>query len=82
MSSAKGLEFDVVIMTALEEGLVPFYWSTQDPKELAEERRKFYVSITRARREVHLLYSGWFTWPSGATRYDGPSRFLVELGLA
>ncbi|MPZ68785.1 MAG: AAA family ATPase [Actinobacteria bacterium] len=82
MSSAKGLEFDVVIMTALEEGLVPFYWSTQDPKELAEERRKFYVSITRARREVHLLYSGWFTWPSGASRHDGPSRFLVELGLA
>lgn len=81
MSSAKGLEFDVVILTGLEEGLVPFWPSTRDPKEMAEERRKFYVSITRARQSVHLLYSGWFTWPSGDTAYDGPSRFLRELGL-
>jgi DNA helicase II / ATP-dependent DNA helicase PcrA len=81
MSSAKGLEFDVVILTGLEEGLVPFWSSTKDPRELAEERRKFYVSITRARRAVHLLYSGWFTWKSGASVHDGPSRFLSELGL-
>jgi len=81
MSSAKGLEFDVVILTGLEEGLVPFWLSTKDPRELAEERRKFYVSITRARRAVHLLYSGWFTWKSGASVHDGPSRFLSELGL-
>ncbi len=81
MSSAKGLEFDVVILLGLDEGLVPFWPSTKDPRELAEERRKFYVSITRARRSVHLLYSGWFVWKSGATRHDGPSRFLVELGL-
>lgn len=81
MSSAKGLEFDVVILVGLEEGLVPFWTSIREPRELAEERRKFYVSITRARRAVHLLYSGWFAWKSGARVHDGPSRFLIELGL-
>ncbi len=52
MSSAEGLEFDSVILTGLEEGLVPFFRSKKDPKELAEERRKFYILITRARQFV------------------------------
>ena len=49
----------------------------------AADRRKFYVSLTRARHAVHIFYSGWFQWkPGGRINDDGPRRFLRELGLA
>lgn len=81
MTSSKGLEFDVVVMIGIEEGKVPFFSSTG--ARLEEDRRKFYVSLTRARHAVHILYSGWFVWErSGRINRDGPSRFLRELGLA
>lgn len=81
MTSSKGLEFDVVVMVGVEEGKIPFFNSRG--AELEEDRRKFYVSLTRARHAVHIFYSGWFSWrPGGRINRDGPSRFLRDLGLA
>jgi len=81
MSSSKGLEFDVVVLVGIEDGKIPFFNSTG--AALDEDRRKFYVSLTRARHAVHIFYSGWFRWKtSGRINNDGPSRFLRELGLA
>ena len=69
---AKGLEFDAVFLPRLEEGELPFKRSKTD-EAIAEERRLFYVGITRARE--HLMLS-WSVGPRSA-----PSRFLEELGL-
>jgi len=81
MTASKGLEFDVIIMLGVEHGKIPFFSSTG--AELAEDRRKFYVSLTRARHAVHIFYSGWFRWKAGGrVNNDGPSQFLRELGLA
>lgn len=80
MSSSKGLEFEIVIMLGLDQGKMPHFASLRNARELAEDRRKFYVSLTRARREVVVLYSGFVEWPRG-TRRDGPSQFLREVGL-
>jgi DNA helicase-2/ATP-dependent DNA helicase PcrA len=80
MTSSKGLEFDIVIMVGIEEGKIPFWNATQ--AEIDEDRRKFYVSVTRARESVHIFFSGWFQWrPGGRVNQDGPSRFVRELGL-
>lgn len=81
MTSSKGLEFDVVLILGMEEGVVPHFSSVRNPKDLQEERRKFYVSITRARDEVEIFYSGFTLWPSGEPNFCGPSRFLKEIGL-
>jgi DNA helicase-2/ATP-dependent DNA helicase PcrA len=81
MTASKGLEFDVILMLGVEDGKIPFFSSTG--AALEEDRRKFYVSLTRARHAVHIFYSGWFRWKtSGRVNNDGPSRFLRELGLA
>ena len=55
--SAKGLEFPVVFLTGLEDGLFPLYNSLHDKNELEEERRLFYVGLTRAKQNVFLLYA-------------------------
>ncbi|MCY2950710.1 MAG: ATP-dependent helicase [Planctomycetota bacterium] len=78
LHSAKGLEFDVVVMMALEEGKVPDYRSNTDAK-LREDRRLFYVGLTRARHEVHLVYSGWYANAYGRRFNNGPSRFVTEV---
>jgi len=80
MSSSKGLEFDHVFIVALEEGKLPFFASAKGSAEWAEDRRKFYVSFTRARESVDVLYSGWYETPYG-TKRNGPSVFLREAGL-
>jgi DNA helicase-2/ATP-dependent DNA helicase PcrA len=80
MTSAKGLEFDVIIMLGLDEGHIPHASSVDKPEELAEEKRKFYVSLTRARHEVHMFYSG-FTERRGRRSMRGPSRFLRQIGV-
>ena len=75
--SAKGLEYDVVIMVGMEQGLLPSYWALKN-KKISEERRKFYVAMTRARHEVHLLWSGWYL-SKGMVRRKGESQFVTEV---
>ena len=57
LHSAKGLEFPVVFLTGLEEGVFPHARSLEDPDELEEERRLCYVGLTRARERLHLTYA-------------------------
>ena len=76
--SAKGLEFDCVFITGLEEGLFPHENSAADPDGLEEERRLMYVAITRARKRLYLSFSQ-ARMLHGQTRYRTKSRFLDEL---
>jgi len=76
--SAKGLEFDCVFISGLEEGLFPHENSMSDPAGLEEERRLMYVAITRARRRLYLSHSQTRLL-HGQTRYNVRSRFFDEL---
>ena len=80
MTSSKGLEFDHVFIAAVEQGRLPYYSSRYQTPPWFEDRRKFYVSFTRARESVDVIYSGWYHAPFGVKR-DGPSVFLFESGL-
>ena len=78
LHAAKGLEYPVVFLTGLEDGVFPHLRALGDPAELQEERRLAYVGITRARQRLYLsrahLRSAW-----GQTSYNPPSRFLDEV---
>ena len=78
LHTAKGLEFPVVFLTGLEDGVFPHLRSLGDTRELEEERRLAYVGITRARQRLYLsravTRSAW-----GQPAYNPPSRFLEEL---
>ena len=76
--SAKGLEFDAVFITGLEEGLFPHENSASDLDGLEEERRLMYVAITRARKRLYLSFSQ-SRMLHGQTRYSVKSRFFDEL---
>ncbi len=76
--SAKGLEFDAVFITGLEEGLFPHENSLADAAGLEEERRLMYVAITRARKRLYLSFSQT-RMLHGQTRYNVKSRFFDEL---
>ena len=76
--SSKGLEFDVVFITGLEEGLFPHENSMSDIDGLEEERRLMYVAITRARQRLYLSHAQT-RMLHGQTRYHVRSRFLEEL---
>jgi DNA helicase-2/ATP-dependent DNA helicase PcrA len=76
--SAKGLEFDCVFITGLEEGLFPHENALSDFDGLEEERRLMYVAITRARRRLYLSHSQT-RMLHGQTRYNIKSRFFDEL---
>ena len=76
--SAKGLEFDSVFITGLEEGLFPHENSVMEPNGLEEERRLMYVAITRARQRLYLSLAQT-RMLHGQTRYNMRSRFLDEL---
>lgn len=79
LHSAKGLEFPVVFMPGVEEGLFPSYMSlTEGDDKLEEERRLCYVGITRAREKLYILYADQRTM-FGRTQYSSPSRFINEL---
>jgi DNA helicase-2/ATP-dependent DNA helicase PcrA len=75
---AKGLEFPVVFLTGLEDGIFPHLRSLTDPDALEEERRLCYVGITRARERLYLCHA-WCRQLFGATNYNPPSRFLEEI---
>ncbi|RME36644.1 MAG: hypothetical protein D6793_05425 [Thermoflexia bacterium] len=78
LHSAKGLEFPVVFIVGLEEGMLPHNRSLDDPEALAEERRLFYVGITRARDRLFLTYSfRRARWGEHETNI--PSRFLEDI---
>jgi len=79
--SAKGLEFDAVFITGLEEGLFPHENSVSDVDGLEEERRLMYVAITRARKRLYLSFSQTRLL-HGQTRYNIKSRFFDELPAA
>ena len=76
--AAKGLEFDCVFITGLEEGLFPHENSMNDHNGLEEERRLMYVAITRARKRLYLSHSQT-RMLHGQTRYNIRSRFVDEL---
>ncbi len=76
--SAKGLEFDAVFITGIEEGLFPHEQSLSDADGVEEERRLMYVAITRARRRLYLSFSQT-RMLHGQTRYNVKSRFFDEL---
>ncbi|MBN2622613.1 MAG: ATP-binding domain-containing protein [Acidimicrobiales bacterium] len=78
LHSAKGLEFPVVFLIGLEDGVFPHLRSLTEPDQLEEERRLAYVGITRARRRLYLTHA-WSRSLFGGTQYNPPSRFLDEI---
>ncbi|HEV7605469.1 MAG TPA: 3'-5' exonuclease, partial [Candidatus Limnocylindrales bacterium] len=78
LHAAKGLEFPVVFIAGLEEGLFPHSRALDDEKELEEERRLAYVGITRAKRRLYLSHA-WRRATWGMGQASVPSRFLMEI---
>ena len=78
LHTAKGLEFDTVFLTGMEDGMFPHMRALTDPNELEEERRLAYVGITRARKRLYLSRSQ-VRVTFGAPAYNPPSRFLEEV---
>ena len=76
--SAKGLEFPVVFIIGMEEGIFPHYRSLTEPSELEEERRLCYVGMTRAKKRLYLV-SAEERLIFGENWYNGPSRFIEEI---
>lgn len=76
--AAKGLEFPIVFLLGMEDGVFPHQRSLGDPRQLEEERRLAYVGITRARERLYLTHS-WSRNLWGSTQYNPPSRFLDEI---
>lgn len=78
LHTAKGLEFPVVFVVGMEDGVFPHLRSLGEPDELEEERRLAYVGITRARERLYLTHA-WCRTLWGNTQYNPPSRFLEEI---
>ena len=78
LHTAKGLEFPIVFMVGMEDGVFPHLRSLGEPQELEEERRLAYVGITRARERLYLT-NAWSRSLWGNTQYNPPSRFLEEI---
>ena len=76
--AAKGLEFKSVFVVGLEENLFPSYMSLSDPDQLDEERRLFYVAITRAEEYLTLSFAN-SRYQYGQMRFNDPSRFVEEI---
>ncbi|NLJ19449.1 ATP-dependent helicase [Globicatella sulfidifaciens] len=78
--AAKGLEFDYVFVASVNQGIFPDYRSIDNPRSLEEERRNFFVAITRTKKKLYLSYTiqrkTRFSY-----RYHEPSQFLFEVGL-
>jgi len=78
---AKGLEFPIVFIVGMEDGIFPHFRSMTDTHELEEERRLAYVGITRAQRRLYLTHA-WSRTLFGQTNFNPPSRFLGEIPAA
>ncbi len=78
LHGAKGLEFPVVVMLGMEDGIFPHMRSMTDPDEMEEERRLAYVGITRAQERLYVTHA-WARMLFGQTQYNPPSRFLDEI---
>jgi DNA helicase-2/ATP-dependent DNA helicase PcrA len=78
LHAAKGLEFPVVFIAGCEDGLLPLRWNVQSEAELAEERRLFYVGMTRARQRLILSYVQKRYW-QGEQQARDPSPFLKDI---
>lgn len=81
LHGAKGLEFDLLFLVGVEEDLLPHRGSRDEQEALEEERRLFYVGMTRARRHLHLSYACQRTG-RGQAVITAPSRFLDEIPRA
>ncbi len=85
LHSAKGLEFPVIIITGLEDGLLPISRAIENKQDLEEERRLFYVGMTRAKDHLFLLWAkrrfGFQNSEYGMAYKNVPSRFLREIPL-
>ncbi len=79
LHSSKGLEFPVVFIAGVEEGLLPFYTNVIDRPALEEERRLMYVGITRAQSKLFLSMAQ-MRYRFGESAFASPSRFLSEIG--
>jgi DNA helicase-2/ATP-dependent DNA helicase PcrA len=78
LHSAKGLEFPVVFLVGMEDGVFPHLRSLGEPEQLEEERRLAYVGLTRAQERL-FISSAWSRMIFGSTQYNPPSRFLDEI---
>ena len=78
LHNAKGLEYPVVFLTGMEEGVFPHIRSIDDPDQLEEERRLAYVGITRAQSLLYLTHA-WSRSLWGGTNYNPTSRFIGEI---
>ena len=78
LHSAKGLEYPIVFLVGLEDGIFPHLRTLTEPAELEEERRLAYVGITRAMERLHVTHA-WSRTLFGGTQYNPPSRFLDEI---
>ncbi len=79
LHAAKGLEFPVVFIVGLEEGLFPSSRAGESEEELEEERRLAYVGMTRAMKDLFLTFAS-SRYAFGGRTYNAPSQFLLELG--
>ncbi|HLX13171.1 MAG TPA: UvrD-helicase domain-containing protein [Bacteroidota bacterium] len=79
LHSAKGLEFPIVFVSGLEEGLFPIYADSIGDTELEEERRLLYVGMTRAMKKLYVSFAR-SRFRNGDRTYPEPSRFLAEIG--
>lgn len=78
LHGAKGLEYPVVVLLGLEDGIFPHIRALTDPEELEEERRLCYVGLTRAQEKLYVTHA-WSRMLFGQTQYNPPSRFLEEI---
>ena len=78
LHAAKGLEFPVVFLLGLEDGVFPHIRAIGEPDEMEEERRLAYVGLTRAQQRLYLTHA-WSRMLFGTTQYNPPSRFLEEI---